>query len=108
MTCAKATVLAVLENRHHPEDYVIASNTCNNPQQVCPREDGEDYTKCKTICQQPGHAEIEVLKKIHSTDLTDYDLTIIGHDRMCQDCMNAVADAGVLVIKFKPEHRNDE
>ena len=108
MTCAKRVVIATLTNRHNPEDYYIATNNCSNPQQVCPREDGEDYTKCHTVCKQAGHAETSVLNLVRSKDLTDYDLTVIGHDRMCQDCMNAVADAGVLVIKFKPEHHNDE
>ena len=103
MTCAKRNVIAVLQSRNCEEDFLMASNECNNPQDVCPREDGEDYTKCRTICQQSGHAETEVLKLVKSwMDLTYYDLTIIGHDRMCPECTNAIADAGIINITFKP------
>lgn len=109
MTCAKRRVVAVLQSREHEEKWMMATNDCNNPQPSCPREDGEDYTKCHTICQQPGHAETEVLKMAKSwMDLKYYTLTIIGHDRMCPECMNAVADAGIVDIRFKPENDNDE
>lgn len=105
MTCAKRNVIAVLQRRDFEEDLFMASNKCDNPQEVCPREDGEDYTKCRSICQQSGHAEVEVLKLVKSwMDLTYYDLTIIGHDRMCSECTNAVADVGIVNITFKPEH----
>lgn len=108
MTCAKRNVIAVLDILDDLYSYHIATNDCNNPQPSCPREDGEDYTKCRTICQQPGHAETELLKLVKGKDLTHSMLTIIGHDRMCPECTNAVADAGIINIRFKPEHYNDE
>jgi hypothetical protein len=47
MTCAKRTVTCRIEN-YHPSgelEWVEGSNYCENPQQVCPRLPGEDYTK---------------------------------------------------------------
>ena len=45
MTCAKAKVRCLIVKGGR---IFEGTNDCLNPQTTCPREPGEDYTKCKT------------------------------------------------------------
>lgn len=56
MTCAKEIVHATLTCADGKVYH--GRNDCASPVQVCPRLPGEDYTKCRSICHQPHHAEI--------------------------------------------------
>ncbi len=95
--CAKARARCVIRN-----GYVEfwGENDCANPQPVCPRTPGEDYTKCQTICQQAGHAEVEALKKagIHARGAVAY---LFGHYYACEPCARALRDAGVIEISIR-------
>lgn len=56
MTCAKRVVTCTIVSASG--ERFIGRNDCANPQRECPRHGNDDYTKCKTICQQEGHAEV--------------------------------------------------
>jgi deoxycytidylate deaminase len=98
--CAKSPVRCVIRNGYME---FTGENDCANPQAVCPRAPGEDYTKCQTICQQAGHAEVEAVKKagIHAKHGTAY---LFGHYYACEPCARALRDAGVteIVIRVRP------
>lgn len=94
MTCAKALVLATITT---PDGRTfVGTNYARRPQAACPRLPGEDYTKCKTVCDQPGHAEINALKLAgeHARGAT---LTITGHT-YAPPCTEAARAAGVIKI----------
>lgn len=100
--CAKRRVRCVIVASNGSS--VEGTNDCANPQPSCPRTQGEGYEKCKTICQQAGHAEIEALKNAESDGL---DLrrgfayaTIHGHHWICNACGEALRDAGVNVVQI--------
>ena len=81
---------------------VTGENDCLNSQPVCPREEGEDYTKCTTICQQVGHAEETALDKARAAglDLTNGVALIAGHWYACTNCQQALRREGVTNILF--------
>lgn len=100
--CAKRTVTCLIESTHPSGEleWVEGSNWCANPQPVCPREPGEDYTKCKTICRQSGHAETNAvaLAKKSGISLIGGSATIRGHYWICEPCGKALRDAGVARV----------
>lgn len=100
MTCAKKIVICTITTQH---SIVYAQNDCNNPQAKCPRLPGEDYTKCKTICDQPGHAEIQALDKakMMGFDMTGSLAIISGISYVCKVCANALFAAGVQEIRIR-------
>ena len=100
--CAKRTVTCRIENLHPSGELetVEATNSCANPQAVCPREPGEDYTKCRSICQQSGHAEINALALARKSgiDVRDGQAIVSGHYWICEPCGRALRDAGIAAI----------
>ena len=97
--CAKRTVTCRIENIHPSGEveYVEATNWCANPQSTCPREPGEDYTKCVTICQQRGHAETNaiMLARTAGIYIRGGRANVSGHYWICEPCGRALRDAGV-------------
>lgn len=99
--CARRTVHAILIPANLPagpgDPVFIGTNSCRTPQKECPRKEGEDYSKCKSVCHQSGHAEIRALKNAgdHAKGAT---VVIIGHTHCCKECMNAMNDAGVRTV----------
>lgn len=94
--CAKRRVRCVIQDDLTGEFYE-GENDCANAQAVCPRLPGEDYTKCQTICQQSGHAEIEALRKAGSRAQNGTAI-LHGHYWMCEPCGRALHAAGVKAI----------
>jgi deoxycytidylate deaminase len=96
--CAKRRVVCTLVL---PFGYkIVAENLCANAQQVCPRAPGEDYRKCTTVCEQPGHAEVQALahaKRI-GCDLHGAAAHIHGHYHACEPCARAIYDAGIRTL----------
>jgi hypothetical protein len=80
---------------------IMGENDCANPQPVCPRLPGEGYEKCKTVCQQAGHAEIVALRKAQEwteragATLYKAKAYLRGHHYFCEECGKALRDAGV-------------
>ena len=82
--CAKQVVTAFLRTK---EGKVYrGTNDCANPQAVCPRLEGEDYTKCTTICQQPYHAEVAALMATPEEESVGATIYLLGHDHPCPSC----------------------
>ena len=77
----------------------IGENDCANPQSVCPRLPGEGYEKCRSICQQAGHAEIEAVRAAGEAarGATAY---LSGHYWICEPCGAALRDAGVRSVQI--------
>jgi deoxycytidylate deaminase len=97
--CAKKHVVCFIKPRGSSE-VIHGSNACLNPQPVCPREDHEDYSKCKTVCQQQGHAEEQAVAeaKRRGVDLKGASAVLLGHYWMCQNCGNTLREAGVTNV----------
>ena len=76
---------------------VTGENWCENPQESCPRAEGEGYDKCHTVCQQAGHAEEVALDMARSIDLPLKGAlaVVAGHERVCEGCTRALKTAGV-------------
>jgi DNA mismatch endonuclease (patch repair protein) len=94
--CAKKHVVAIIEK--NGKRY-IGSNWCHNPQKKCPRFPGEDYSKCKTICKQDSHAEIDAIKNAEG-DTKKAVMYLIGHDHCCEPCLVAMKKSGIKKVVF--------
>lgn len=97
MTCAKKVVSCkIIKNNL----VVYGWNSCKNPQEVCPRQDGEDYEKCKSICGQEGHAEINAINsaKEIGLNLNGAIAEISGIDWVCKDCFRQLKNHGLKQI----------
>ena len=96
MTCAKVQVFVTL--RHPDGREWRGENWCRNPQPVCPREPGEDYTKCQTICGQEHHAEMDALRQA-GADARGCTATLKNHTYFCSTCQHALFHAGVVSLQ---------
>lgn len=97
MTCAKQTVLCKLV--FEDGDHVVGTNWCDRPQEACPRDPGEDYTKCKTVCGQRGHAETIALR-LAGARAQGARAFVYGHTYACRDCQEALFGAGVVSLSI--------
>lgn len=100
MTCAKQRVRVTLT---HPDGRQwIGENRCRNPQATCPRAPGEDYTKCRTVCDQVGHAELDALQQAgeHARGCI---ASLEGHSYYCMPCQHSLFAAGVVALNAPPQ-----
>jgi deoxycytidylate deaminase len=101
VTCAKRIVRCTIITR----DGIpfTGENACENPQPACPRGDDDGYEKCKTICQQPGHAEIQALEAARGEDLAGAKAIVTGIDHLCKECARALSQAGIdeIVLRIR-------
>lgn len=99
MTCAKHRVICILSDDSGSR-VMIGENLCMNPQVTCPREEGEGYEKCETVCEQMGHAEEQALANWNSKwrDTPPTHAVIRGHERVCDNCAQILEDAGVTTL----------
>ncbi len=93
--CAKTKVTAVLVSEDG--EGFIGENDCLNPQTVCPREGGEGYEKCASVCRQTGHAEENAIRKA-GDKAKGAVIYLQGHTYACNSCKAAAQDAGVKEI----------
>lgn len=93
--CAKAVIRCTIV-APGGERY-IGENFCLVAQPVCPRLPGEGYEKCKTVCNQAGHAEVvaAVIAGGRARGGTAY---IQGHTYACDACKQSLAAIGVTDI----------
>jgi deoxycytidylate deaminase len=98
MTCAKQRVTCTITTPGG--QTIIGENDCASPQDACPRLPGEDYTKCKTICGQYGHAEISALAValMRGLDLKGATAVLRGHTYFCMECQHALFRSGVSFL----------
>lgn len=100
MTCVKQTVTATIVATN--SRCYVATNHCLNPQTTCPRAGlptGQGYELCKSICQQPGHAEINALELAGSAAV-GATMYLEGHTYACEPCKTAARNAGIREIIF--------
>ena len=93
--CAKTVVTCTIVSLEG--DEFVGTNACNNAQPDCPRDPGEGYEKCETICEQQGHAEIQALREAGDKAEGAYAL-LEGHTYACDDCKAALKAAGVTDV----------
>jgi hypothetical protein len=93
--CAKQTVRCRI---YSEGEMYEGTNSCANPQPVCPRLPGEGYEKCTTICQQQGHAELQALR-IAGEHAKGASVILSGHYYVCEPCAAALRAAGVSSFK---------
>jgi hypothetical protein len=98
--CAKRRVVCILTIGNL---VYKGENLCANPQEVCPRLEGEDYTKCRTICKQPFHAEMHALALADDSNRTDFGKAqIYGHTKVCRGCLKELKYANIEVLSVTP------
>jgi deoxycytidylate deaminase len=92
--CAKRDVTCIILSADH-KSYWTGRNLCMNAQEVCPREEGEDYSKCDTVCQTIGHAEAVAVRQVPEGAADGGEVHLFGHYRICDDCAQKLIDVGV-------------
>lgn len=97
--CAKTTVVCTI--MAVDGTAYVGTNVCLNPQPVCPRLPGEDYTKCKTVCQQVGHAE-EVAANMAGDAVRSATAVVEGHTYACQQCQERLFGDGLYALRVVP------
>ena len=95
--CAKKRVKFTLVTRCGMR--FIGTNDCRRPQLTCPREPGEGYGKCRTICDQPAHAEMVALARAGQRARGAIGF-LEGIGRVCIECQAALDAAGVRSVVF--------
>lgn len=96
MTCAKKIVRCIIVAESG--DVFYGDNSCDTPQVSCPRSKDEDYTKCKTICNQPGHAEEMALRAAGNHNLKGAIAYMQGTTHFCENCQKQLFDAGIKFL----------
>lgn len=94
--CAKRRTQAVLTATDGR--VFAAENVCLNPQPVCPREPGEGYEKCRTVCQQTAHAEAQVIAM--AGPAAKGARMVCSHWYACAPCEALCRAAGVASMEF--------
>lgn len=84
------------------DEKFIGENWCASPQKECPREEGEGYEKCKTICKQLGHAE-QVAVELAGEKAKGGTAHVVGHSYVCRECQEALYGAGIKYISMVGE-----
>ena len=80
---------------------VTGENYCLTPQTKCPREPGEGYEKCKSICNQLGHAEQVAACYADTYKMGGASAELSGHTYFCMDCQHALFKVGVKWLSIK-------
>jgi deoxycytidylate deaminase len=96
--CVKQVVTATIVSRDGQQ--FVGTNHCNNAQKVCPRADmptGVGYELCRSICEQPAHAEINAIAEAGPAADGGV-LYLQGHTYACGICSRAAAEAGIVAI----------
>lgn len=106
--CAKTRVAAVLILADGSE--FVGTNYCRNPQPVCPRAPGEGYEKCRSVCQQPAHAEVDAIMNalrsgIEVGHLDGAEIFVQGHTHACESCQTFARSFGVTIHISPPPIR---
>lgn len=95
--CAKTVVRCFIVAKSG--DIFIGENECENPQSVCPRELGEGYEKCASICRQVGHAE-EMAVRLAGEKCVGAHAYLQGHTYACMHCQHKMFGAGVAAFSI--------
>jgi len=93
--CAKQTVKCTLVTADG--GHIVGTNACMNPQLICPREPGEGYAKCHSVCAQLGHAEEQALNLAGSKAFGAH-AYVEGHVWACKSCQIKLFERGVSAL----------
>ncbi len=93
--CAKTVVKCTLVTKDGK--HIVGTNWCRNAQKSCPRYVGEGYEKCKSICDQVGHAEQVALANA-GKEAKGAHAYLEGHTYACKECQEALFGAGVVAL----------
>ena len=93
--CVKATVKCTIVSQDG--QIFVGTNYCNNAQSTCPRSVGEGYEKCKSVCNQDGHAEA-VAVQLAGTAAIGAIAYLTGHTYACRDCQERLFNAGIKFL----------
>lgn len=93
--CAKVRVRCTITTPSG--EQFVGENVCQSPQDTCPREEGEGYEKCQSICRQLGHAEAVAAYLAGDAAKGGWAL-LEGHTYACDPCKAALASIGVTKI----------
>jgi len=97
--CAKARVTCVINLKDGRQ--IVGENITLNPQSKCPRQSGEGYHKCYSVCSQLGHAEDVALRQFRLAGYCPGDvqsIRVFGHARPCDSCRAMLDQLGLLAI----------
>lgn len=82
---------------------------------ACPREPGEGYEKCDSICGQSGHAEENLIRHLREAIEADTigpdDISgtmFIDHFYACDDCRAAAAALGINIVPLGQQQPGEE
>ena len=100
MTCAKTKVEAELiladGSVYHGENW------CAKPQETCPRDEagyssGQGYHLCKSVCEQPAHAEIDAIQKAQTDGkcVKNATMRVFNIHWICGPCTDATKALGI-------------
>lgn len=96
--CVKQTVTATIVT---PDGRrFVGTNHCMTPQSTCARgalPTGVGYELCKSVCNQPAHAEVNALA-IAGDAARGATLYLEGHYYACEPCKAAASLAGIVEI----------
>jgi pyrimidine deaminase RibD-like protein len=96
--CAKKVVTCTIIAEDG--ELFFGENSCNNAQSSCPRVGAlysrDDFTLCKVVCDQPGHAEVMALKS--AGEKARGATAFVYHHRVCSDCREKLIAAGIIEI----------
>ena len=99
--CAKAHVVATLTTLDGQQFQ--SSNFCLTPHSICPRDEqgyksGEGYHLCKTICNQPAHAEENVIYYARKQGASVRNASIeVEYTWICEGCKGLCKEHNICV-----------
>lgn len=101
--CVKDVVKAILVAKNGMR--FIGTNYCVTPQTVCPRvtagfKAGEGYHLCKSVCNQPGHAEENAIRS--AGPLAKGSKIYVEYKWVCDNCKRIAYEAGAEIIIGSP------
>lgn len=96
MTCAKVHVEALLMTREGA--FFRGTNGCAQPQVKCPRYAGEGYAKCKSVCEQEGHAETVAMDRARLSGWRYGGTMFVDYKRICDECLEECHKHGLDVV----------
>jgi len=107
--CAKQTTVAIIIK---DGDCWVGTNRCSSPQEECPRGDmptGVGYEKCKDICGQEHHAEVDACLEAGENARGGI-MVLMGHYYCCDDCLRVMEEHGIeaVYILGKEPHQEDD
>ena len=102
--CFKREVCAVIINKKG--QIATGQNLISNGLiGECPRDVGEGYEKCTSICRQEGHAEAMAIQDAmdRKIDIEGANLYLMGHYRVCDSCQAGCDKHNLKVIIVNKE-----